>query len=92
VFDVDFEDPFEQPGPAHARRRALRVSVLARGLGGTLCRSGNDFTAATSRSAPKRGAKSRSQTAASVIVPGLSLRRARSGPCCRCSRQSARRD
>ena len=29
VFDVDVEDPFEQPGPAHARRRALRLSVLA---------------------------------------------------------------
>ena len=29
VFDVDVEDPFEQPDPAHARRRALRVSVLA---------------------------------------------------------------
>jgi hypothetical protein len=25
AFDVDVEDPFEQPGPAHARRRALRV-------------------------------------------------------------------
>ena len=28
------EDPFEQPGPTHARRRALRVSVIACGLGG----------------------------------------------------------
>ena len=23
VFDVDVEDPFEQPGPANARRRAM---------------------------------------------------------------------
>src|SRR5918992_410851 len=29
VFDVDVEDPFEQPGPAHARCLSLRVSVLA---------------------------------------------------------------
>jgi len=28
VFDVDIEDPFEQPGPTHARRRILRVSVI----------------------------------------------------------------
>ena len=45
AFYVDIEDPFEQPGPAHARRRALRMSVFARALGGTLCRSGNDLTA-----------------------------------------------
>ena len=25
VFDVDVEDPFEQPGPTQARRRAARV-------------------------------------------------------------------
>ena len=29
VFHVDVEDPFEQPGPAHARGRALRLSALA---------------------------------------------------------------
>ena len=29
VFDVDVEDPFKHPGPADARRRALRVSVFA---------------------------------------------------------------
>jgi hypothetical protein len=45
VFHVDVEDPFEQSSPTHARRRALRLSVLAGGLGGTLWRSGNDFTA-----------------------------------------------
>src|SRR5262247_1600326 len=45
VFHVDGEDAFEQPGPADARRRALPVSVLAWGLGGRRCRSGNDFTA-----------------------------------------------
>ena len=45
VFHVDVEDAFEQPGPADARRRALPVSVLAWGLGGRRCRSGNDFTA-----------------------------------------------
>ena len=30
VFDADVEDPFEQPGSTHARRRTLRVirSVL----------------------------------------------------------------
>jgi hypothetical protein len=43
-FDVDVEDSFEQLGPAHARRHALPVSVLAWGLGGRRCRSGNDFT------------------------------------------------
>ena len=32
VFDVDVEDPFEQPGPTHARRRALRVSVIVGSL------------------------------------------------------------
>ena len=45
VFDVDVEDPFEQPGPAHARRFSLGMGVIGWGLGGTLCRSGNDFTA-----------------------------------------------
>jgi hypothetical protein len=45
VLHVDVEDPFEQLGPAAARRRALPVSVLAWGLGGRRCRSGNDFTA-----------------------------------------------
>jgi hypothetical protein len=39
VFNVDIKTHFEQSGPAHARRRALRVSVFARALGGTLCRS-----------------------------------------------------
>jgi hypothetical protein len=29
VFEVDVEDPFEQSGPTHARRRALRVRVIA---------------------------------------------------------------
>ena len=33
VIDVDVEDPFEQPGPTHARRRALRVRAIASGLG-----------------------------------------------------------
>ena len=28
VFDVDVEDPFEQPRPAHERCLSLRVSVL----------------------------------------------------------------
>jgi hypothetical protein len=28
VFEVDIDDPFEQPGPTHARRRALRGSVI----------------------------------------------------------------
>ena len=45
VFHVDIEDPFEQPGPAHARRLSLDLGVIGRRLGGTLCRSGNDFTA-----------------------------------------------
>ena len=45
VFHVDIEDSFEQSRLAHARRRALRLSVLAGGRGGTLWRSGNDFTA-----------------------------------------------
>ena len=44
VFDVDVEDPFEQPGPTHARRRSLTLGVIA---GGSVARSGgagNDFT------------------------------------------------
>jgi hypothetical protein len=45
VFDVDVEDPFEQSGPTHARRFSLTLGVIGRGFGGTLCRSGNDFTA-----------------------------------------------
>ena len=45
VLDVDVEDPFEQSGPAHARRFSLTLGVIGRGRGGTLCRSGNDFTA-----------------------------------------------
>jgi len=28
VFNVNAEDPFEQPGQTHARRRTLRVSVI----------------------------------------------------------------
>jgi len=45
MFDVDVEDPFEQPGPAHARRFSLGRDVIGWWLGGALCRSGNDFTA-----------------------------------------------
>ena len=45
VFHVDIEDPFEQPGPAHARGLSLALGVIGRRLGGTLRRSGNDFTA-----------------------------------------------
>ncbi len=45
VFNVDVEDLFEQPGPAHARGVSLGRGVIGRGLGGTLWRSGNDFTA-----------------------------------------------
>jgi len=45
VLHVDVEDPFEQPGPAHARGVSLGRGVIGRGRGGTLCRSGNDLTA-----------------------------------------------
>src|SRR5262245_53887634 len=45
VFDVDVEDPFEQPGPAHARCFSLGRGVIGCWLGGTLCRNRNDFTA-----------------------------------------------
>ena len=44
VINIDVEDPFEQPGPAHARRRTLGVRVIACGLGCLLYRTGNDFT------------------------------------------------
>src|SRR5262245_42367805 len=37
--------PFEQPGPAHARRLSLGRGVIGWGLAGTLWRSGNDLTA-----------------------------------------------
>jgi hypothetical protein len=36
------EDPFEQPGPTQARRRALRVIACGRGC--LLWRTGDDFT------------------------------------------------
>ena len=39
VFDVDVEDPFEQPGPTQARRR-----VIACRRGCLLWRTGDDFT------------------------------------------------
>ena len=45
VFHIDIEDRFEQPGPAHARWFSLSLGVIGRGLGGTLWRAGNDFTA-----------------------------------------------
>jgi hypothetical protein len=45
VVDVDIEDSFEQSGPTHARRRALRVRVIACGLGCLLYRTRNNFTA-----------------------------------------------
>ena len=45
VFDIDVEDPFEQSGPAHAQRFSLGRGVIGWWLGGTLCRSGNDFSA-----------------------------------------------
>ena len=32
VFDVDVEDPFEQPGPTDARRFSLTLGVIGRGL------------------------------------------------------------
>ena len=41
VLDVDVEDPFEQPGPTQARRRALRVSGS---LGDSVARSGGAET------------------------------------------------
>ena len=41
VLHVDIEDPFEQPGPAHARGVSVGRGVIGRGRGGTLCRSGD---------------------------------------------------
>ena len=43
MFDVDVEDPFEQPGPAHAWRFSLGRGVIGWWLGGTLCRAGTIF-------------------------------------------------
>ena len=40
VFHVDVEDPFEQPGPAQARRLTVGVGVIAYGLGCLLWRTG----------------------------------------------------
>lgn len=37
MVDVDIEDSFEQSGPTHARRRTLRLRVIACGLGCLLC-------------------------------------------------------
>ena len=42
MVDVDIEDSFEQSGPTHARRRTLRLRVIACGLGCLLYRTGND--------------------------------------------------
>ena len=42
VFDIDIEDPFEQPGPTHAHRRAMRVRVIGCGLGCILRWTWND--------------------------------------------------
>jgi hypothetical protein len=39
VFNIDIEDPFEEPGPAHARRLSLTLGVIERGLGDALCRA-----------------------------------------------------
>ena len=51
VFDVDVEDPFEQPGPTQARRRALRViacgAVACSGGLGTISRRSFAFGAST---------------------------------------------
>ena len=38
------EDSFEQSGPTHARRRTLRLRVIACGRGCFLLRTGDDFT------------------------------------------------
>jgi hypothetical protein len=40
--DTVVEDPFEQPGPTQARRRALRVIACGRTC--LLWRTGDDFT------------------------------------------------
>src|SRR5262249_33880005 len=56
VLQVDVEDPFEQSGPTHARCLPLRVSVLASGLGGTLCGAGGYRSrAAEGGNLPDRG-------------------------------------
>jgi hypothetical protein len=50
VFNVDVEDPFEQPGPTQARRRALRVIACGRGCllqdieGGRFARGASTIT------------------------------------------------
>jgi len=69
VFDVDVEDPFERPGPAHVRRHALCVSVLAWGLG---VRSGGVerewFYCATLHWALKRMVESSAKRAQAVDI------------------------
>ena len=40
MVDVDIEDSFEPSGPTHARRRTLRLRVIACGLGCLLYRPG----------------------------------------------------
>jgi len=59
AFHVDIEDPFEQPGPAHAWYLSLTLGVIGWGLGGTLCRSRNDFTAQLGVGASTPWARSR---------------------------------
>jgi len=58
-------------GPAHARRFSVGSGVIGRGLGGTLCRSGNDFYCATSRWVLARhGSESDVSVAAAPAQPG----------------------
>jgi hypothetical protein len=45
VFDVEIEDAFEQPGPTHARRRAVCVHVIGCVHGAILGWTRNDLRA-----------------------------------------------
>jgi hypothetical protein len=57
VFDVDVEDSFKQPRPAHERRFSLSSGVIGWGLGGTLWRGGNDLTAQLALGASTPGSR-----------------------------------
>ena len=85
VFDVDVEDPFEQPGPTHARRRALRGRDRMRARWHALA-EWERFYCATSRWAPARHgsgsdeARARHQGRQALAMKSLTVRIPRYAP------------
>ena len=71
VFDVDVEDPFEQPGPTHARRFSLTLGRDRSGARWHALPERERFYCATSRWAPaRRGSESDVNAGAAPGPPG----------------------